>query len=425
MKRNLYIILTISVLFILNTGFIDQVTDNWTHFRGSDLKGIASGSTYPVEWSDSSNVVWHTPIEGRAWSSPVVFGQQVWLTSATPDGKEMFALCLDLKTGKNIFKIDLFKPETVYHKHAINSYATPTPAIEDGKVYVHFGRYGTACIDTKTGKKVWERTDMQCEHVQGPGSSLLLHGNKLFVHMEGTDVQHIYALDKNTGKTIWMATRDASLYEPLLEIGRKAYVTPIVINSGSRELLISNGSAVCNAYDLETGEEVWFIPQGEDSTIAMPVEYNGLIYFYTSFVTPEEGDKYCELLAVDPGGTGDLNSNIIWRKKFPILQLLTPVIYDNLLYTIDTESILYCIDAKTGENIWTEKLKGKYNASPIWAAGNIYVSTTRGETLVFAAGREYKKIAVNRLEGEIWATPAFVNGSILIRTSKELVKIGS
>jgi outer membrane protein assembly factor BamB len=423
MRKRFLQILSFLILFGLSHVINCQAQNNWTHFRGSDLKGIATGDEFPIVWNDSTNILWNTPIKGRAWSSPVVYGNQIWLTGAQVDGKKMFALCIDYNSGIIIHEIELFTPEEVFKKHSINSYATPTSAIEDGYVYVHFGRYGTACINTLSGEKVWERTDMQCEHIQGPGSSLLLHGNKLIVHMEGVDVQDIYALDKKTGETLWIASRDPKYYDPILEIGKKAYVTPIIVEVDGQELLISNGSAVCNAFDLETGEMVWFIPQGEDSTISMPVEYQGIVYFYTGFVSPDKGNKYCELWAIDPNGTGDLTSNIIWRRKFPILQLLTPVIHSDLLFTVDTESVLYCLDAKSGETIWSEKLKGKYNSSPIWAGSNVYVSTTRGETLVFEAARTFKKVAMNKLSAEIWATPAFIDGSIIIRTSKGLVKI--
>ncbi|MCK4747469.1 MAG: PQQ-binding-like beta-propeller repeat protein [Bacteroidales bacterium] len=191
-----------------------------------------------------------------------------------------------------------------------------------------------------------------------------------------------------------------------------------------RDLLISNGAAVCIAYDVETGEEVWRIPQGEDSTIAMPVESGGLVYFYTGFVVSPEGEKYSELLAVDPDGEGEITrSNIRWSIKSPPLQLLTPVVKNGLLFTIDSRANLLCLDALTGERVWSEKLKGKYNSSPVWAAGNIYFSSTRGETYVIRAGRTRDVISVNTLEGEIWATPALADGSILLRTSKALYKI--
>jgi outer membrane protein assembly factor BamB len=190
----------------------------------------------------------------------------------------------------------VFKPDTFYRIHAINSYATPTPALEEGFVYMHFGRYGTACLNSRTGEKVWERTDLKCEHIQGPGSSLLIYKDKLIVHLEGTDVQWILALDKRTGKTLWKTERPGEVWDRMPEIGKKAYITPIIIQSEGRDLMISNGSAACIAYDPKTGKEVWRIVQGDDSTISMPVEGDGRIFFYTSFVTGEDGRKYAELL---------------------------------------------------------------------------------------------------------------------------------
>jgi outer membrane protein assembly factor BamB len=423
MKNKTYIILSMAMLCFLSSHLLGQSSSNWTHFRGSDLNGIAAKGDFPTEWNDSTNVSWKVPIDGRAWSSPVVYKNQVWLTTATPNGNEMSALCVDFNTGEILFNVELFNPEKVYRKHSINSYATPTSAIEDGFVYVSFGRYGTACLNTKNGETVWSRTDMQCEHVQGSGSSLFLYDDKLIVHMEGTDVQDIYALDKKTGETLWLTKRNPAFLEHMDEIGKKAYVTPVVIEVNGRNLMISNGSGACSAYDIETGEELWYIPQGEDSTISMPVEYKGKVFFYTGFITPEEGEKYCELWAVDPNGSGDLTSNILWRVQSPILQLLTPVISDDMLFTVDSRSALYCLDVNTGETIWQEKLKGKYNSSPIVSNGLVYLSTTRGETLVFKVARSFEKVSVNQLSGEIWATPAFVNGSIIMRTSKGLVKI--
>ncbi len=424
MKKKFYLhLIPVIAITILAVSCVKSQAD-WTHFRGSSLDGIAAPGEYPTSWKDSTNIRWIAPEDGRGWSSPVVLDGQVWLTSASANGQEMYAVCIDMESGNQLFRTELFTPDSIYRKHAVNSYATPTPAIEKGFLYVHFGRYGTACINTKTGEKVWERTDLQCEHVQGPGSSLFLHGEKLIVHIEGTDVQDIYALDKRTGETIWKTSRNPDFYKHLADIGKKAYTTPIVITVDGRELLISNGSAVANAFDIETGEEVWHIPFGEDSTVAMPAEYNGKIYFYTSFETQDNGERICELWAVDPRGKGDLTGNILWKHTSPLLQLSTQVIAEGLLYTVDSRSNLQCMDPETGEVIWSEKLKGKFNSSPIAANGNIYVSTIRGETIVFKQGRSFDMVAENKLEGEIWATPAFVDGSILMRTSKGLYRIG-
>ncbi len=394
----------------------------WTHYRGSNLDGISTETGLPISWNDSSSIAWKTSILGNGWSSPVVYGNQVWLTSEY--NKKMKAVCVDFTTGKIIYNKTLFSPISLYRKHSINTYATPTAAIEEGFVYIHFGRYGTACLDTRTGETLWKRTDMQCEHVQGPGSSLLIYKDKLIVHIEGTDVQYIYALDKSTGETLWRSERPRKFYDPMLSIGKKAYVTPLIVNVDGRDLMISNGSAVCIAYDPNTGEEVWYIVQGEDSTIAMPVESNGIVFFYTSFITGTDGEKFAELMAVDPRGQGDIGAtNIIWRMKSPILQLPTPVVVDGLLYTVDSKALLSCLDAGTGETVWSKKLKGKYHSSPVYADGYIYISSTKGETFVFKAGRELKMEAVNSLAGEIWATPALTGGAIVMRTSKYLYKI--
>jgi outer membrane protein assembly factor BamB len=396
----------------------------WTHFRGSNLDGISLDKCAPVSWSDTNNIAWKSAIEGRGWSSPVVFKNQVWVTTASLDGKEMFAVCTDFNTGKNLFNVKVFQPDTVYRKNSINSYATPTPCIEKDYVYVHFGRYGTACLSTGTGQVIWSRTDLPCEHVQGPGSSLMLYKDKLIVHLEGSDIQYIVALDKTTGETIWRTDRPAELMAKLEWIGKKAYTTPLIVKVNGKDLMISNGSAVCIAYDPETGKEVWRIVQGEDSTIAMPTEEDGILYFYTSFLTPPGGDPYAELLAVDPDGQGDIAaSNILWRVKSPVLQLLTPLVKDGLLYTINSEGMLLCIDTKTGETVWSKKLKGKYNSSPVYVAGHVYFNSIQGETLVVNEGRELEIVARNKLDGQIWATPAIVDGAILMRTSKYLYKI--
>ncbi len=265
---------------------------------------------------------------------------------------------------------------------------------------------------------------MQVEHIQGPGSSLLIYKDKLIVHMEGSDIQYIVALDKQSGETIWKTERPAELYDKLEYIGKKAYITPIIVTVNGRDLLISNGSAACIAYDAETGKEVWRVVYGEDSTIAMPTESEGIVYFYLGFETDEEGEKHAELLAVDPSGEGDVEqTHVLWRQQAPILQLLSPLVLDGLLYTIDSKAMMYCLDATSGETVWSKKMKGKFHSSPVYANGFVYFSSTRGTTYVMKAGKEMEEVAENRLDGEIWATPAISGKSIYMRTSKYLYKI--
>jgi hypothetical protein len=415
--------LTILVLFSENAYSQDK---NWTHFRGSNLNGISSAEKIPLIWADP-NIKWETEIHDRGHSSPVVFENQIWVTTATTDGKELYAVCLDYETGKIIYDIKVFEVEDVIGKHGINTYASPTPCIEKGFVYVHFGSLGTACLRTSDGSIVWKRTDLKCNHVQGPGSSPVLYKNLLILHYEGTDVRYIVALDKATGKQVWRTDRPAEPYVPLPQIGKKAYVTPLIINVKGRDLLISNGSAVCCAYDPLTGEEVWKVVRGAESTVPMPVAEKGIVYFYTGSMNNPDGSTFTELIAVNPDGKGDITgTNILWKKHDDQsqTQISSPVIKDGLIYTITSRNILMCIDASTGTEVWSERLKANHNASPLFAGGNVWIFSIKGEVLTVKAGRNYEVVARNQMDSGLWATPAFLRNSVILRTEKYVCRIG-
>jgi outer membrane protein assembly factor BamB len=398
---------------------------NWTHFRGSSLSGVAAAEKIPLQINDTV-IKWKTNIHDNGYSSPVVYDNQVWVTTAKPDGKELYAVCTDFQTGKIIYDIKVFTPAEVEGKHSINTYASPTPCIEKGFVYVHFGNMGTACINTTNGSIVWKRSDFKCKHVQGPGSSPIIYKNLLILHFEGVDVRYIVALDKATGKVVWRSDRPAEPYQSLAQIGRKAYITPIIINVKGRDMLISNGSAVCVAYDPNTGKEIWRIVNGAESTISMPFTENGVVFWYAGFMVNSDGAKFTELLAVNPDGSGDVTStNVLWKKRDiqSQNQLLTPVIKDGLIYSVNTRNNLMCIDATTGQEIWSTHLKSEYNASPIYADGNVWFFSVKGEILVIKAGRKYEVAAQNLMDSGIWATPAVLRNSIIIRTQKYLYRV--
>ncbi len=425
MRNYLTKLLILFIPLALNSCANGAADGNWTHFRGSDLRAIASVDSVPVEWNEDVNISWKSPVHGRGWSSPVVYGNQVWLTTATPDGQDLFALCFDLNTGEKIYDINIFSFDEAIRKHDINSFASPTPAIEDGYVYVHFGSMGTACLSTKDGSVLWERTDLECNHVQGPGSSAFLYNDLLILHYEGVDVRFLVALDKNTGETVWKTHRQEEPYEAIPWIGTKAYVTPLLINVKGRDLIISNGSAIINAYDPNTGEEIWHIVRGAESTVSMPFEEDGVLYFETGFMVKERSSRFSEMWAVNPDGEGDISeSNVLWTRNMAPMPLCTPVIVDGLIYTVDAGRIMRCIDAATGEDVWSHRLRSQYNSSPVYANGNIYFNSVRGETIVIEPGRELNIVSENKLDGEIWATPAFVRNSIIMRTDSHLYRIG-
>lgn len=398
--------------------------ENWTHFRGSDLSGISSTKKAPLSWSDSTGFKWKTMIHGKGWSSPVISGNQIWLTTADPAGNELYAVCVDFNTGKVTHDIKVFTPIKPEGKHQINTYATPTPALEKGFVYVHFGSYGTACIRTSDGKIIWTRTDLKCRHVQGPASSPVIYGDLLILHYEGTDVRFITALDKKSGETVWRTDRPEEPYLPLPEIGKKAYVTPLIMSVKGRDLLISNGSAACIAYEPLTGKEVWRVVRGAESTVSMPFAWNGILYFYSGFMVDADQTNFSEIVAVNPEGEGDITSSgVLWKKRVERLQLLTPVVIDGLIYTVDTKNIMTCIDASDGKDVWTYRMRANHNASPVYAAGNIYFFSIRGEATIIKPGRQMFIVAQNQLSAETWATPAFLRNSMIIRTDTYLARV--
>ena len=422
-----WIYLSLTIFLSLGIQSTHAQKDNWTHFRGSNLDAIAIVSNAPLTWNDSTNIMWKTDIEGKGWSSPVVFGNQVWMTTATDNGKNMLAVCVDISTGKKIYDLLLFQPDTIQSKHSMNTYATPTCCIEEGYVYAHFGTYGTACIYTATGEVVWKRTDLNCKHAQGPGSSPILYKDLLILHYDGTDVHYVVALDKKTGKTVWRVDRPEELYKGMASISKKDYITPIIINVKGEDLLISSAACALFAYKPESGREVWRIIKGRESTVSSPIIENGVLYYYSSWVTPPEiVEPLIELVAVNPVGKGDITkTNILWKLEAPRDQLSTPVIKDGRIYTVDNRGLLMCIEAKTGKVIYSSQMKQKYNSSPIFAGGNIYFTSLKGETIVIKPGDKLEVVAVNKLSGgEVYATPAFVWNSLLFRSDKYLYRIG-
>ena len=399
--------------------------ENWPQFRGPSGNGICDAKNLPLTWSESQNVKWDTPVHGKAWSSPVVWGNQVWMTSATPEGHELFAVCLDRDTGKIVYDLKLFDVPDPQFCIAFNSYASPTPCIEEGRVYVTFGAPGTACLDTKTGKVLWSRTDFVCNHFRGAGSSPTLYKNLLFMNFDGSDFQYVVALDKETGRTVWRTDRDMD-YGDIEPDGkprangdfRKAFSTPRIATFDGQDMLISLGSKAIYAYEPITGKELWRVEdKASFSGSDTPIFDDKLIYYGS-------GNGQAELLAIRPGGHGDVtNSAIAWRlhKKIPTRSSL--LLLDGSIYMVTDAGIVNCVDAKTGEEIWHGRIDGTYSASPILADGRIYFFSEQGKTTVLAPGKEFKVLGEGQLPDGIMATPAIAGDAFFIRTKTSVYRI--
>ena len=394
---------------------------NWTHFRGSNMDGYANVESAPLHWSDTENVVWKVPVKGLGWSSPVVYDGQVWLTSAEEDGTAFYVSCFNLDSGELLVEKTLFNSEEPQRIHPTNSYATPTPCIEKGRVYVHYGSFGTACVDTKNFEEIWKRNDMPCEHMQGPASSPIIYKDKLIVHLEGTEDPYVVALDKTTGEIIWKSVRPKEIYDPLQPVFRKSYQTPIVVNVGGRDLLISNSSFMCFAHDVNTGEVVWTFQYGDDSTVSQPLFYNGLVFINSGWIFEDGKPNFTREFAIDPTGEGDVTeTHQVWMYEDEVPQIPTPVIVDGKMYMVHDRGMVTCMDAMSGKVIWKEKLRGNFNSSPIYAGGNIYLINVKGFCTIIKPGDSFEKVAENDIAETVKAVPVFVGDKMLLRTQNHL-----
>jgi outer membrane protein assembly factor BamB len=397
----------------------------WPQFRGPEGLGTSPGRNLPLTWSEGRNVHWKTAIHGRAWSSPVVLDGQVWVTTATEDGRRLSAIALDRETGRIVHDLALFHVERPQYAHPFNTYASPTPVIEPGRVYVTFGSPGTAAIDTRTGKVLWERRDIECNHHRGAGSSPILFGDLLIMHFDGSDRQFVIALEKTTGRTIWRTERSVDFRDlgpdgkPQAEGDlRKAYATPHIITAGGRPLLLSLGSKAAYGYDPLTGRELWrIVEHGSFSSSVRPVVGHGLVFYTTGFPTGQ-------LFAIRPDGRGDVTAtHVAWKVARGVPSKPSVLLAGDLLFMIGDAGIATCLDARTGAEVWRARAGGSYSASPLWADGRVYFFSEEGKTTVIEAGRRFKVLAENHLDEGFMASPAVDGSTVFLRTRTHLYAI--
>lgn len=262
---------------------------NWPQFLGPEGNSIVEKADVPLTWSENDSVKWKTTIHGKAWSSPVIWGDQVWVSTATEDGRELSVLQLDKNTGQIALDQKLFDIADPQFCHKFNSYASPTPVIEDGRIYVTFGSPGTACLDTKTGKVLWQRTDIECNHYRAAGSSPILYGDSLIMNFDGSDHQFMLALNKHTGKTVWRTKRSIDFKDldpdgkPFAEGDlRKAFATPHVAEIHGKPVLLSVGAKAIYGYNPADGKEYFRVESRVGHSASVRPAVVGNIVYYTT-----------------------------------------------------------------------------------------------------------------------------------------------
>jgi outer membrane protein assembly factor BamB len=389
---------------------------DWPQFRGPSGQGHSSDVGLPLEWSESRNIAWKVPV-GEGWSSPVVSVGRVWLTtvSESREGRRVVsslrAVALDAATGREVVNVEVFRLENPGSINEKNSRASPTPIIDGDRVYVHFGAEGTAAL-SKDGKILWT-VRLRYDSQHGNGGSPVLYQDLLIVNCDGWGEEaYVIALDTSTGKTRWKTSRRRPWSH--------AYSTPLIIRAGDEDQLVSIGAYRTAAYEPLTGREIWRVNYDEGfSNVPRPVYGGGLVYIATGFQVPS-------LMAVRVDGRGDVTrTHVAWTLARGAPYTPSPLLVGDELYYLSDTGVLSCVDAKTGELRYQQRLVGNFSASPVFADGRIYILSEEGVTTVLAPGRQFKALATNRLDGRTLASMAIADGAIFVRSSTNLYRINS
>jgi outer membrane protein assembly factor BamB len=396
--------------------------EDWPEFRGPGGQGHADATALPLRWDLQTDVRWRVPLPGKGWSSPVVQDGRIFLTTAvpipgsSPSGQSLRALALDAATGDILWNVEVFAKtlaadETIHPK---NSFASSTPITDGQYLYVHFGPDGTACLDLE-GQRIWDNDRLPYDSVYGAGGSPVFAGSLLVFSSDGAEDPFVAALDRSSGAVAWRTAR------PPMPSPRWSFATPLVIQAeGRRQIVCPAANMVCS-YDLETGEELWRVRYPNRwSIVPRPVFAEGLVFVTTGYTGPPA------LLAIRPTGSGDVtDSHVVWRTDSHVPHTPSLLVVGQELFMVSDRGIVSCRDVRTGSLHWQHRVGGNFSASPIHAAGRIYMISEEGVCTVIAAAREYQELARNDLQERTLASFAVTGQSLLVRTDEHLYRIES
>jgi outer membrane protein assembly factor BamB len=387
---------------------------DWPRFRGPAADGHAPRQSVPLKWSDTENVKWKVSVPGLGWSSPTVVSGRIYLTTATvPEGGglSLRALALQASTGQILWDREVRAISEAPAIHSKNSHASPTPIVDNGFVYVHFGALGMAKLTAETGELIWLNTELNYPPLHGSGGSPVLHKGRLAVICDGSVDPFVAAVDAESGKVLWKQPRSVKARI------NHSFGTVAIAESEGRTLVMAPGPDHFAAYDLQTGEEVWKVLAPGWSVVPQPLVAHGMVIYNHDYDNPE-------LMAVRLGGKGDLTeTHVAWRRKRGAPSTPTPVLVGEDLFCVSDDGIATCVHALTGEQHWMERLGGNYSASPIYAGGRVLFLDENGRATWIEAAREFREVQTNSVPGRTLATPAFADGAMFLRTDEHLYRI--
>ncbi|MCP4610096.1 MAG: PQQ-binding-like beta-propeller repeat protein [Planctomycetes bacterium] len=418
--RNRFYCIMLSAALVL-ISFNSAIAENWPCFRGPTRQGISHEKNIPIEWSQTSNILWKTPIPGVGWSSPVVFDDRVFITTATNDGASFRLLCLDRLTGTVLWNKQVHRQKPG-NKQKFNSYATCTPVTDGRYIYV-MAFDGTIAAVSNEGNIIWTHQEFEYYSEHGLAVSLVLYEDLLIVPFDGSssgpdeklgwqkpwDKGLVLAVNKNTGKVSWRGRRGSS---------RIAHVTPQILSKNGQDQLISSAGDVVQGFNLKTGRRIWTVANSGEGVVPSLVIGEGLIFATSGF-----GDS--AIRAIRTGGKGNVTeTHIAWESAEDVTKVPSMLYVKPFLFLVTETGVAKCLRASTGKEIWRERLTGKHSASPIWADGKIYFLSDKGKTTVTADGGEFKVIAENELNEKCIASPAVSQKQIFIRAEQNIYCIG-
>ena len=413
----------VALLLLTFCSAIKVYAQNWPQFRGANTQGVSAETGLPLKWSDDENIAWKTELPGESWSSPIIWENRVFVTTATEGGMSCRVIAIDRLTGRILWNTEVFR-QALRRKEGRNSYATPTPATDGRLVYAGFGDGSLAAVDFK-GRVVWINRDYPFYSQHGLGTALLLHDGLLIMVRDGSsdgqdkkvgwqipwDQSYVLALEAKTGRQRWKSGRGLSR----ISHGTPAVWTP----PGGHAQVISEAGDVLQGFDLKTGKRLWSSEVIGEGKVPSVVLGDGV-----AFTAGGWGGKE-SIKAFRLGGKGNLGeSNLLWEQKKNMPKVPSMVYVNSYLFAITDGGIAACLNALTGELVWQQRVGGTFSASPVVADGRIYLVSDNCETIVIRAGGTYEVLARNSLEGAVQSSPAISQGQIFIRTEKRLYAIG-
>ncbi|WP_339909911.1 PQQ-binding-like beta-propeller repeat protein [Symmachiella dynata] len=419
MKRNVTIFASCGIIVFLTSAALRA--ENWPQFRGPTRQGISSEVGLPVEWDAETgeNIAWKQTVPGKGWSSPVVVNGRIYLTTAVADGDgdnpdhSLRVLCLDAKSGEEIWNVGAFQRLAADSEriHPKNSHASPTPIVDAGQIFVHFGTHGTACLNLD-GTFVWKTTELVYEPQHGSGGSPALVDDVLVISCDGRDKQYIACLDRNDGEIRWKVNRDT------FDADKKfAFHTPLAIDVNGRKQVVSTGANSVSGFDVQTGEAIWTVRHDGYSVVPRPVFAHGLVFICTSF-------QRSSLLAIRPDGQGDVTeTHVAWKSNDTVSHSPSPIIVGDNLYMVSDRGVASCRDARSGDLHWKKRVNGSYSASPIFADGHLYFQSEQGDGVVIKPGETFEVVARNSIGEPTLASYAVSEGALFVRSENQLYRI--